>query len=431
MLEFIGLRIVSLRKKKKISGMDFAKGLVSTSYLSNIEHCRKTPSVETLVDFAHRLSIDESQLVVDEQNIHREELREIYAKIFNCLISDLLEKAEQLLDKVEKEYVLAKELPEDEVTFFVLKALFFLKQWCFEDKKEIEAEYLAYLKGVNLERLPSHLQIYYLFYQGLNENYTPNYQTSVKHFTKIENSLAASEEVKLCANVAMAVNYTCLCQYECVIETIERGLKRADRVDSSFRPKVIQLYYLAGFSYFYTGFYKRAKQNFLIASNLLEVYPSMNDNYGILLLYWKKQASVYLKEKEEIILDNQRMFTAILEKYDGNEEINKNDYLPMSEILVDYSEEGELEKAAQLGSFFEKLVQLPKELEMYIHYSEALIAYHNKALEQAEKLFQKLLEVVDESNNPMFIIRVKRFAGKFYAERKKYKRSFEILNELE
>ena len=58
MTQLLGVRIANLRKQKKLSTKKLATGIISISYLSNIETCKKIPSLETLLFLADRLNID-------------------------------------------------------------------------------------------------------------------------------------------------------------------------------------------------------------------------------------------------------------------------------------------------------------------------------------------------------------------------------------
>lgn len=109
MTQLLGVRIANLRKQKKLSTKKLATGIISISYLSNIETCKKIPSLETLLFLADRLNVSHQQLVFEE--VGNSDLETLFIDLFNCLVRNQMLEAKQKLDEIEHNYSIQMESP--------------------------------------------------------------------------------------------------------------------------------------------------------------------------------------------------------------------------------------------------------------------------------------------------------------------------------
>lgn len=135
MTQLLGVRIANLRKQKKLSTKKLATGIISISYLSNIETCKKVPSLETLLFLADRLNVSHQQLVFEE--VGNSDLETLFIDIFNCLVRNQMPEAKQKLDEIEHKYSIQMESPIAEISYYLLVCIYQLKSWQFNEAQEI------------------------------------------------------------------------------------------------------------------------------------------------------------------------------------------------------------------------------------------------------------------------------------------------------
>lgn len=169
MTQLLGVRIANLRKQKKLSTKKLATGIISISYLSNIETCKKIPSLETLLFLADRLNVSHQQLVFEE--VVNSDLETLFIDLFNCLVRNQMLEAKQKLDEIEHNYSIQMESPIAEISYYLLVCIYQLKSWQFNEAQEIRELFIhSFAKLIDKSFLPIELQRYYYFYEGLRLN---------------------------------------------------------------------------------------------------------------------------------------------------------------------------------------------------------------------------------------------------------------------
>ena len=169
MTQLLGVRIANLRKQKKLSTKKLATGIISISYLSNIETCKKIPSLETLLFLADRLNVSHQQLVFEE--VGNSDLETLFIDLFNCLVRNQMLEAKQKLDEIEHNYSIQMESPIAEISYYLLVCIYQLKSWQFNEAQEIREFFIhSFAKLIDKSFLPIELQRYYYFYEGLRKD---------------------------------------------------------------------------------------------------------------------------------------------------------------------------------------------------------------------------------------------------------------------
>lgn len=426
----IGLRLANIRKQKHKTTSEIATGIISLSYLSNIEHCRKNPSLETVLDLSERLAIDAKILLLDEENLHTEALQTQYAEVFHQLILEDYQQAELLLTKIEQDYSLIEELPEMECVFYLLQGVILLKNWHFKRFEQIENDYLNTLKGIDLTLLSEQTRIYYFCLMGQKEILAMNYIQAVKNYREILQIPELPANIVLHTYLALGLTYIRLEDFETTIDSLEKAEQQLELVSQAEKMRQTQLYYLFGVAYYYIGFYIKSSDYLKRAKASLTKYPIARQLYELIILNWLKRAAEELKDTEEIDKINLEMFAVFSFKQGTDEGFSKNDLLTLSELYVDLGELGNLPKIEVLHEFFQTDREYPKEVQLYIDYGNALWAYNQGDFSVFEAGASKLLLKSERSTDSRFREKLRRFISRFYATNKKYKQSFDVLKSI-
>ncbi|WP_413515722.1 hypothetical protein [Carnobacterium maltaromaticum] len=131
------------------------------------------------------------------------------------------------------------------------------------------------------------------------------------------------------------------------------------------------------------------------------------------------------ESEKETYLD--AFYFSLIAKLQSNRPILKNEYLPIAELFVLFSEKGELEKAELLLATLNGLEARPQEMDYFIQFGSALCAIHAGNEKAYVEQITQLLKVIHLSNDDSFIQKVKKQASSYFAKQQKYKKSYEIL----
>lgn len=115
----IGKRIRKLREQKNMTRKQLAKGILSDSYLRNIENGLATGSSQILSCIADKLEVPSFYLTENTKNIFLDDQLDQIKKL---LMDGNLQQAEQYLMSIEKKYLCIPNM-EQELHYFILKAI--------------------------------------------------------------------------------------------------------------------------------------------------------------------------------------------------------------------------------------------------------------------------------------------------------------------
>ncbi|WP_413515721.1 helix-turn-helix domain-containing protein [Carnobacterium maltaromaticum] len=229
MTQLLGVRIANLRKQKKLSTKKLATGIISISYLSNIETCKKIPSLETLLFLADRLNVSHQQLVFEE--VVNSDLETLFIDLFNCLVRNQMLEAKQKLDEIEHNYSIQMESPIAEISYYLLVCIYQLKSWQFNEAQEIRELFIhSFAKLIDKSFLPIELQRYYYFYEGLRLNLATSYLESINSYQKYLALEHSDAKVNVMVEGYIALNYICLSQYESALKLIDSALDKTKKL---------------------------------------------------------------------------------------------------------------------------------------------------------------------------------------------------------
>ncbi|KRN59900.1 helix-turn-helix domain-containing protein [Carnobacterium maltaromaticum] len=407
MTQLLGVRIANLRKQKKLSTKKLATGIISISYLSNIETCKKIPSLETLLFLADRLNVSHQQLVFEE--VGNSDLETLFIDLFNCLVRNQMLEAKQKLDEIEHNYSIQMESPIAEISYYLLVCIYQLKSWQFNEAQEIRELFIhSFAKLIDKSFLPIELQRYYYFYEGLRLNLATSYLESINSYQKYLALEHSDAKMNVMVEGYIALNYICLSQYESALKLIDSALDKTKKLPLNQQGNKIQLLYFKGFVYYFIQFYDHAVTSLEAALISLEDYPEME-----------------AESEKETYLD--AFYFSLIAKLQSNRPILKNEYLPIAELFVLFSEKGELEKAELLLATLNVLEARPQEMDYFIQFGSALCAIHAGNEKAYVEQITQLLKVIHLSNDDSFIQKVKKQASSYFAKQQKYKKSYEIL----
>lgn len=426
MTQLLGVRIANLRKQKKLSTKKLATGIISISYLSNIETCKKVPSLETLLFLADRLNVSHHQLVFEE--VGNSDLETRFMVIFNCLVRNKMPEAKQKLDEIERNYPIQMESPIAEISYYLLVCIYQLKSWQFNEAQEIREFFIhSFAKLIDKSFLPIELQRYYYFYEGLRLNLVTRYLESITSYQKYLALEHPDAKVNVMVEGYIALNYICLSQYESALKLIDCALDKTKKLPLNQQGNKIQLLYFKGFVYYFIQFYDHAVTSLEAALISLEDYPEMEAEFRLIIHYRLVCTLQEMKAESEKETYLDAFYFSLIAKLQSNRPILKNEYLPIAELFVLFSEKGELEKAELLLVTLNGLEARPQEMDYFIQFGSALCAIHAGNEKAYVEQITQLLKVVHLSNDDSFIQKVKKQASSYFAKQQKYKRSYEIL----
>lgn len=426
MTQLIGVRIANLRKQKKLSTKKLATGIISISYLSNIETCKKIPSLETLLFLADRLTVSHQQLVFEE--VRNVDLETHFIDLFNCLVRNQMSEAKQKLDEIEHKYSIQMESPIAEISYYLLVCIYQLKSWQFNEAQEIRELFIhSFAKLIDKSFLPIELQRYYYFYEGLRLNLATSYFESINSYQKYLALEHSDAKVNVMVEGYIALNYICLSQYESALKLIDSALDKTKKLPFNQQGNKIQLLYFKGFVYYFIQFYDHAVTSLEAALISLEDYPEMEAEFRLIIHYRLVCTLQEMKAESEKETYLDAFYFSLIAKLQSNRPILKNEYLPIAELFVLFSEKGELEKAELLLATLNGLEARPQEMDYFIQFGSALCALHAGNEKAYVEQITQLLKVIHLSNDASFIQKVKKQASSYFAKQQKYKKSYEIL----
>lgn len=426
MTQLLGVRIANLRKQKKLSTKKLATGIISISYLSNIETCKKIPSLETLLFLADRLNVSHQQLVFEE--VGNSDLETLFIDLFNCLVRNQMLEAKQKLDEIEHNYSIQMESPIAEISYYLLVCIYQLKSWQFNEAQEIRELFIhSFAKLIDKSFLPIELQRYYYFYEGLRLNLATSYLESINSYQKYLALEHSDAKVNVMVEGYIALNYICLSQYESALKLIDSALDKIKKLPLNQQGNKIQLLYFKGFVYYFIQFYDHALTSLEAALISLEDYPEMEAEFRLIIHYRLVCTLQEMKAESEKETYLDAFYFSLIAKLQSNRPILKNEYLPIAELFVLFSEKGELEKAELLLATLNGLEARPQEMDYFIQFGSALCAIHAGNEKAYVEQITQLLKVIHLSNDDSFIQKVKKQASSYFAKQQKYKKSYEIL----
>ena len=426
MTQLLGVRIANLRKQKKLSTKKLATGIISISYLSNIETCKKIPSLETLLFLADRLNVSHQQLVFEE--VGNSDLETLFIDLFNCLVRNQMLEAKQKLDEIEHNYSIQMESPIAEISYYLLVCIYQLKSWQFNEAQEIRELFIhSFAKLIDKSFLPIELQRYYYFYEGLRLNLATSYLESINSYQKYLALEHSDAKMNVMVEGYIALNYICLSQYESALKLIDSALDKIKKLPLNQQGNKIQLLYFKGFVYYFIQFYDHAVTSLEAALISLEDYPEMEAEFRLIIHYRLVCTLQEMKAESEKETYLDAFYFSLIAKLQSNRPILKNEYLPIAELFVLFSEKGELEKAELLLATLNGLEARPQEMDYFIQFGSALCAIHAGNEKAYVEQITQLLKVIHLSNDDSFIQKVKKQASSYFAKQQKYKKSYEIL----
>ncbi|MGX7417576.1 helix-turn-helix domain-containing protein [Carnobacterium gallinarum] len=334
------------------------------------------------------------------------------------------------LIQLNQDYRFEKESPTVELGYFFLKSIYHLKAWEFDQSEEITKNYLnSFIKLTDKKKVPIYLMGYFYLHEGVKNNLYGKYQNSIKSFQQYLNLNHKNEQINLIIETSIVINYICICYYEQAIQLINSLLEKITKFPEKQQEQKVKLLYLKGFTYFYIGFYKNALDNLQQTLAAIKVYPEMENEYLLTTQY--RLISVLhemnlIDEKKRYLME---IYQAIMRKKKSNRAFLKNELLPISELFVIFSEEGDITRAIELLSILNGIEFKTQEMNYFIDYGLALCYLHKGDVEQYERAILLLLKKVGQSNDPTFIAKVKKQASSYFANQQKYKKSYEILKE--
>lgn len=422
-INLIGVRIANHRKKRDLSLTQLANGIISVSYLSNIEHGRKTPSIETLLHLADSLNLDAKELILDEEQQHSDQLKSQFEHVFNTIINEDFTSASKQLNTISKNYSLTFEASEMEICYHLLHAILALKEWNFSKFDRIHTQHLA---SLDYRLLFNQTKLYYQYLCAIKEHLDMHYNKALDWFSSL---LEPQLPMKIACHVKLYVAITaiCDCQYEDAIQTLEELMVTIHISGPEEVDKMIPVSYLLGFAYYHIDFYKFAQQHLTKARDLLPTSAKMTQNYQMVILFWLSQTTAKLEEPDSISTINNQMYQLFIDKFNTHEKLVRNDYLPLADLLVYYGESQDLVRAKKIAYWFSQVNELPTDLHFHMEYGKALIAYFEGDFQQFEHYLIPLMAQLDCCNNPALLVQIKIFLSQFYAKNKKYKRSYELM----
>lgn len=425
-IKLIGIRIAKHRKKKKLSLTELASGIISVSYLSNIEHGRKIPSIETLMHLADSLDIHAKELILDEETLHTEKLSQLFEIVFNYIVTDDFVLAQELLIHINQSYRLSFESSEMELCYYLLLATIALKKWQFSEFEAIQKSHFAVL---NTRTFSANTTIYYLYLQAVEENLAMNYPQSIKHLNALLERPTLSLEATLQIKLYLVITTICDSQYEEAIQVAEDLISQIDQLDPAYHDRKIPANYLLGFAYYHIDFFNFAKNHLTLAADLLPTSPKMSKNYRMVILHWLSLTTAKLQDFDGIPDINNQMYQLFVTAFKGKEELAKNDYLPLADLLIYYGESNDLQRAKQILKWFQHVAELPNDLYFHLEYGKALIAYYEDDTALFEHSLRSLFNRLDQCNNPVLLDKIKKSLSQFYAQNKKYKLSYRVISD--
>ncbi|MGY3779219.1 helix-turn-helix domain-containing protein [Isobaculum melis] len=428
MNKFLGLRLTNIRKSKGLTQKELAQGIISKSYLSNIENGNKFPGKETLVFLCNRLELKTEEIVVEQPSSH--ELIRLLEKVFQALLYDELQTAKKLLQQVEKEYHLHREEAKLEIAYYLLLSSWYYKSWRYDEAKQISRIYLSTVKKViPVKSDDQHLLRYYYFYQVQKNFNTNQYQKAVDAAEAFV-ALPFGEPIeKNIMQSNIPILYINLVQYENALAATTKFFDNLMLVSKEQQSHAVKVAYLEGFIYYEIGFYAQAEKAFEKALVLIEEYPAMKDHFHVLILY--KQAHTFQKNNNKMAIEEvyDRIYIMLKNKDEANYTLTRNEILPMTELLVYYAENKQIDRAEYLLAFSKRLDCKFEETLYFIRYGDALCDLNRGDESSYETKIDNLLKKVDASNDPSFIARVKAQSSQYFSEKAMYKKSYSILKE--
>ncbi|HEX7066481.1 MAG TPA: helix-turn-helix transcriptional regulator, partial [Bacillales bacterium] len=178
----IGRRIAKLRRIQGFSQQELGKGIISGSYLSNLEAGKSAPSGKILRSLAERLDVPEDYLL--DWDKKGKQLENKLTEYRQSIISNLkLAKGNRTY--LKEEYPLIYSI-EQEVYFYLCECNFLLKTNELEKALNCyEKEVSPYFHRVNIdESLSDQIKEVYYNFQGLRCFYQLQYSQSLNFYRK-------------------------------------------------------------------------------------------------------------------------------------------------------------------------------------------------------------------------------------------------------
>ncbi|MBC1921916.1 helix-turn-helix domain-containing protein [Listeria grayi] len=421
-MELIGIRIANLRKEKEYTLAETAKGIISVSYLNNIEKCRKVPSLETLLFLAERYDIAEDFLVLETNNEVKllADLQQIYKDLMEFSTHKALDK----LKRLESKYVMAKEKTYLELIFYCLLSAVYYRIWKEDAAIKIEERKLFQLRKIKQTKLPAFLQTAFNYFQLQKNFFNGDYKKANACLEILEQSTIKAT-YKAVYFLTIAISCICLEDYEQADHALNQAKQYSCRLPAEKQENLMQICYLEGFVQFEIGFYKKAKQKLQEADSYGEQFSNMKKRFSLSIHFKLLEVYEKLNEKAKFGIQLQKVYQIVLEK---GGQFDNNDRIVLPKLLVYFAENECFEEYAVVKNL---IIQGEKdsffEMKFFWQYAEALEKYERSDFIGYEKLMAELLQEIDTCNDPRLIRKTKEHASNYYASHKKYKNAFQIL----
>ncbi|MGY3779571.1 helix-turn-helix domain-containing protein [Isobaculum melis] len=427
MIELLGVRIFNLRKRLGMSQKTLAKGIISNPYLSNIEKGNKFPAQETLLFLCNRLNVPQDELFLE--NKENPALAKELETCFTYLVSDSWSKIKNQLAKIKQNYQLEKELPLQELSYYLLSAAYLYKNNFSQEADEITEQYLLAIDKALLnhqELMP--INQYYAYFCAQKAIHQRECQLAVLHLEKMLLQPSLNQELLAYLMSDLIFCYQSFGHYEKALTLIrETRLRR-----SAAQQKIaVKLFYLEGLIFSDIQFYQKAEQSFQIALNLLEGFPEMASDYLLLIYYQQLQILLQRKVFEPASQKMAFIYQLIMEKFTGKQLFSKNEYFVMLALSINYLESNCAEEADHLFELAQAMQEEFPELKNMVAYLQALSELRKGNEADYVQQMTHLLNRLDDSWPSILAKRIKRQTSRYFSQQLKYKQAYMILMENE
>jgi transcriptional regulator with XRE-family HTH domain len=288
MTEQIGSRIKEIRKSLNLTQSDLAEGLVTRSFISQIEKGKVSPSVDTLEKISQRLNCSISDLIGQSVNVslHKQNILSFFDTTEAYILSRDIAAAKRLFQSIPS----INDLNDFESgRYYFIKALFY-----WEDKELNEAKYnldksISLLKDIHEEMIAKAYNLLgkILFHLGsINESLSA-FIKALHYTDKYPNDSRLKIETLFNLGVLHGhLNEFCSAKF-----FLLEAEKMCKKVDSIF--KLGEIYMALGVCYKNLGRWDEADQYNM---NALSIFTE-NKNHSLLASVFKNLA--YLKRKEK------------------------------------------------------------------------------------------------------------------------------------
>lgn len=403
----IGKRIYKIRKLNNINQNQVAKGIISSSHLSNIEAGRNQPPSDILKLLAKRLNLPEEYLtMVGEEN---------------KVLSDYLNQLEQMLDtdykqastiykKIEAEFPFIYSL-QQEFHFYLLEALLYVR---FIDlaKATVSLKKIEFLfDEESFKSLPTDLKKLYYYVLALYHYYSKDYLKS-NHYYQQQLSLIQSdaEKAKVFFNLAL-VFY----KLKDLINSIAYAKSSLEiYLHLHQMEKVVDNYI------FLTALYWESKQIDL-AEEMINKALSLCEKFHLTnnldKIYHNKGL---INESRKRFQESLECFTKSLELKKKYQKANVN--LTLRSMIEIHLQLGQVDKAKQLILYAQTFCK--NELDQcYLTVYKAKICLMYQQFNEYEKLMEESIHVLLNNKDEKYLINSVEELGSYYQQQQKYKKA--------